>query len=155
MDDVPIPSAAADAVVPDEPDVQASSTFDDDLAMPPPGPVETANDVPSALGKRKVVPTMVKIGNEFVKRQNLYDMDTGERSVFDNELGDTDANFAPRDRPVYEPSMPAAKGASGSSSAAATPREQTPAEKRRMEEYERKMNDGFLQLKRGTVFQHT
>ena len=54
----------------------------------------------SALGKRKIVPTMVKVGNQFVKRQNMYDMETGERSIFDSEYdGSRDAAFAPRDRP--------------------------------------------------------
>ena len=114
MDGIPIPSSSADAVVQDDPGVQTASTVDDTLARPSPGPVEASTDAPSALGKRKVVPTMVKIGNAFVKRQNLYDMDTGERSVFDTEIGDADANFAPRDRPVYEPSLPAAKATSSS-----------------------------------------
>ena len=39
---------------------------------------------------------MVKIGNQFVKRQNLYDMESGERSVFDSEFdGTRDEAFAP------------------------------------------------------------
>ena len=57
-----------------------------------------------ALGKRKIVPTMVKVGNHYVKRQNMYDMEEGERSVFAGEYdGTRDAAFAPRDRPVHPP----------------------------------------------------
>ena len=69
----------------------------------------TPSSTAAALGKRKVVPTMVQIGNQWVKRQNMYDMESGERSVFDSEFdGTRDAAFAPRDRPVYDAARAAA-----------------------------------------------
>ena len=42
-------------------------------AMPPPLPVAGDGVLPDVGGgKRKIVPTMVKVGNQFVKRQNMY-----------------------------------------------------------------------------------
>ena len=48
-------------------------------------------------GKRKVIPTMVKIGDEYVKRQNLYDMDSGENKPFELDKS-FDGAFKPRAR---------------------------------------------------------
>ena len=90
-----------------------------------------ARDAPAKVvgGKRKIVPTMVKIGSQYVKRQNLYDMDTGERSVFDSEFDHKrDSAFAPRDRPVHAPPPTAAhSSAPGQWSAPARPPSAPPA----------------------------
>ena len=121
---------------------------------PPPDGDALPAEGGSSLGKRKVIPTMVKIGNEFVKRQNMYDMDTGERSVFDSEFdGTRDAAFAPRDRPVYTPGAPAAAAASSAPPRAAyVP---SAAEQRRMANNEAlKADKANLAMRRAQFF-HT
>ena len=97
-------------------------------AAPAPAPA------PSRSGKRKIVPTMVKVGREYVKRQNLYDMETGERSIFDSEYdGRRDAAFAPVDRAAHSVSATStAKSAPKAAAKAPAAREVSAAEKRRV-----------------------
>ena len=81
-------------------------------------------------GKRKVVPTQVKIGNQYVKRQNLYDMDTGENSAF--KLDDAyDHAFAPQERATHTAPRPLA-AANSSGRPQPQPCLQSEAEKRRL-----------------------
>ena len=70
---------------------------------------KTSDETPSSAfdasvgdlrGKRKIVPTMVKIGSQYVKRQNLYDMDTGEHGAFELDHSYDDA-FVPQARVLY------------------------------------------------------
>jgi len=49
-------------------------------------------------GKRKIVPTTCMVDGFAVKRQNMYDMEEGEGSVWDRELGEKDVAFAGQDR---------------------------------------------------------
>ena len=74
---------------------------------------ETSGEEPSSAfdaavgdlrGKRKIVPTMVKIGSQYVKRQNLYDMDTGEHGAFELDHSYDDA-FIPQARVLHRASM--------------------------------------------------
>jgi hypothetical protein len=80
---------------------------------------EAVNGGGGRANKRKVIPTMVKVGNQFVKRQNMYGMETGERSVFDTEFdGVRDEAFAPKDRPVYNTAAVEARAKGGGGGAA-------------------------------------
>ena len=65
-----------------------------------PAPAPPPPTAPSgAVGKRKVKATTVMVDGHAVKRQNLYDMEEGEGSVWDRELsGKVDAAFEYRDR---------------------------------------------------------
>ena len=95
------------------------------------------------LGKRKVKATTVMIGGHAVKRQNLYDMEEGEGSVWDRELsGKTDAAFEYKDR--VAPKAAAAAASAGSANHAAKkqkpssggPKKQSAEEKERLERNE-------------------
>lgn len=67
-------------------------------------------------GKRKVRATTVMVDGQAVKRQNMYDMEEGEGSVWDRELsGKTDDAFAYRERaaPTAPPPKKAAPKPAG------------------------------------------
>lgn len=53
-------------------------------------------------GKRKIVPTTCMVDGFAVKRQNMYDMEEGEGSVWDRELGEKDIAFAGQDRKEWD-----------------------------------------------------
>ena len=127
-------------------------------APPPPPPPPSAAEPTSAFdaavsglsGKRKVVPTQVKIGNQFVKRQNLYDMDTGENSGF--KLDDTyDDAFLPQERKTHadRPQPSAAKPRHQQQ-----PRQQSDAEKRRLQMNEALRRDAAEMAERRARFFH-
>jgi len=63
-------------------------------------------------GRRMLKPTTVMVGGFAVKRQNMYDMEEGEGSVWDRELGEgaSDPAFAARQRPAQQ-AAPAKKKA--------------------------------------------
>jgi hypothetical protein len=82
-------------------------------------------------GKRKVRATTVMISGHAVKRQNMYDMEEGEGSVWDRELSSggvyADPAFAARERSVPKPTAPPPKP-----KAPAAPRTQSAEEKERL-----------------------
>ena len=105
-------------------------------------------------GKRKVVPTQVKIGNQYVKRQNLYDMDTGENSAFKLDDAYDDA-FAPQERATHTaPRPPAAAAANSSGRPQPQPRLQSEAEKRRLANNEALRRDAAAMAQRRALFFH-
>jgi len=79
-----------------------------DFEKTAPAPAAAARQVNQpALGKRKITPTMVTIDGYAVKKGNLYDLEHGERSVWDQELFKKgDEAFAPRDRPESLAKLP-------------------------------------------------
>jgi hypothetical protein len=54
-------------------------------------------------GQRLIKPTTIMIDGQAVKRQNMYDMEEGEGSVWDRELGAPIAGFEARARSVHVP----------------------------------------------------
>ena len=121
---------------------------------PPPSAAESTSTFDAAVsglsGKRKVVPTQVQIGNQFVKRQNLYDMDTGETSGF--RLDDTyDDAFLPQERKTHadRPQPSAAKPRPQQQ-----PRQQSAAEKRRLQMNEALRRDQAEMVQRRARFFH-
>jgi len=106
-------------------------------------------------GKRKVVPTQVKIGNQYVKRQNLYDMDTGENSAFKLDDAYDDA-FAPQERATHTAPRPPAAAAAANSSGRPQPqpRLQSEAEKRRLANNEALRRDAAAMAQRRALFFH-
>ena len=124
--------------------------------MPPPLNAETTSAFDAAVsglsGKRKVVPTQVKIGNQYVKRQNLYDMDTGENSAFKLDDAYDDA-FEPQERKTHAaPPPPAATKSSGRSQQ--QPRLQSEAERRRLATNEALRRDAAAMAQRRARFFH-
>merc|ERR1740139_10219 len=59
-------------------------------------------DISQGRGKRKIVPTTCMVDGFAVKRQNMYDLDEGEGSVWDRELGEKDATFAGQERKAWD-----------------------------------------------------
>ena len=112
----------------------SAKTVADPALLPGVGTTSTFDAAVSGLsGKRKVVPTQVKIGNQYVKRQNLYDMDTGETSAF--KLDDSyDAAFVPQERPTPAALPPPPAAASKPNERPPQqPRQQSAAEQRRLQ----------------------
>ena len=107
-------------------------------------------------GKRQVIPTLVKIGNEYVKRQNMYDMETGERSVFDSEFDGSQHSgaFAPRERPVAPAGTAAAQPQPKVATVPREPREVSVAETRRMANNEALRAEKAATLAKRAVFFH-
>ena len=104
-------------------------------------------------GKRKVVPTMVQIGSQFVKRQNLYDMDTGERGAFELDHAYDDA-FAPRERGVASASTAAEHVAPKLPAPARAPYVPSEAERRRTANNDALKADGVVLAERRACFFH-
>ena len=94
---------------------KGAATSSSGASAPPPSgdsPGEKEEPEPEKVGgKRKVKPTVMMVNGFAVKRQNMYDMEEGEGSVWDRELS-TKSNdaFAAKDRsehrPVPKPSAP-------------------------------------------------
>ena len=141
MDEEPLASVAAEGELMDDAKQPRRETLEMSRRKvvkqpPPPPPPPPPPVVPTdgaASGKRKIVPTMVQVGSQFVKRQNMYDMASGERSVFDAECGARDAAFAPRDRPTLDRDALAAAAAPVAAKAPAREYVPSAAEKRRVE----------------------
>ena len=62
----------------------------------------------SSRKKRMIKPTTVMVDGFAVKRQNMYDMEEGEGSVWDRELGVQSQDFAARPRAQPAASAPRA-----------------------------------------------
>ena len=52
-------------------------------------------------GQRLIKPTVAMVGGYAIKRQNMYDMEEGEGSVWDRELGKEPKGFKARERMKY------------------------------------------------------
>ena len=63
---------------------------------------EPDEPISKGRGKRKIVPTTCMVDGFAVKRQNMYDMEEGEGSVWDRELGEKDVAFAGQDRKEWD-----------------------------------------------------
>ena len=119
--------------------IPSSVSAEHSAATAEPSASEAAAAEGSVLGKRKVKATVVQIGNQFVKRQNMYDMEQGEGSVWDRELsGHTDAAFEYKERaaPALLPKV----------KKQAAPRVQSAEEKERLER-----NDTMRSAKEATA----
>ena len=102
---------------------------------PPSAGADDAADL-VVSGKRKVKATVVQVDGHWVKRQNLYDMEEGEGSVWDRELSKkSDPAFEYKERAAM--AAPVAKKAKVSA-----PRTQSADEKRR-----RAQNDEMMRAK--------
>ena len=63
---------------------------------------EPDEPISKGRGKRKIVPTTCMVDGFAVKRQNMYDLEDGEGSVWDRELGEKDVAFAGQDRKEWD-----------------------------------------------------
>ena len=63
---------------------------------------EPDEPISKGRGKRKIVPTTCMVDGFAVKRQNMYDLEDGEGSVWDRELGEKDDAFAGQDRKEWD-----------------------------------------------------
>ena len=103
-------------------------------APPPPGETavldEEDDDGPiSSRNKRKVKSTTVMVDGQRVKRSNMYDMEGGERSVWDQELGGGPSEYVDRPARAAAAAAPAPK----KPKAAAAPKQLSAAERERLE----------------------